>query len=40
MAEILSKTFGEQLITKFFADNESELPSPEDLMYKILLKVS
>ncbi|RGB24570.1 hypothetical protein C1646_725847 [Rhizophagus diaphanus] len=38
MARILSEILGEHLVTKFFSDDESELPSPESLMYKILLK--
>ncbi|CAB4412005.1 unnamed protein product [Rhizophagus irregularis] len=38
MAKILSEILGEHLVTKFFSDDESELPSPDSLMYKILLK--
>ncbi|RIA94719.1 PLC-like phosphodiesterase [Glomus cerebriforme] len=38
MAEILVKTLGDHLVTEFYAEDETELPSPEALMYKILLK--
>ncbi|CAG8811631.1 23055_t:CDS:2, partial [Gigaspora rosea] len=38
MASILLDTLGDCLITKFLSENEKELPSPEDLLYKIILK--
>jgi len=40
MAAILVKKLGEHLVTTFLSENETELPSPESLMHKILLKVS
>ncbi|CAG8635675.1 1698_t:CDS:10 [Dentiscutata erythropus] len=38
MASIIVNTLGECLVTKFLSENETELPSPEDLLYKIILK--
>ncbi|GES89049.1 PLC-like phosphodiesterase [Rhizophagus clarus] len=38
MAKILREILGDRLVTEFFSDDESELPSPECLMYRILLK--
>ncbi|CAG8541101.1 4232_t:CDS:10 [Gigaspora margarita] len=38
MASILLDTLGDCLVTKFLSENETELPSPENLSYKIILK--
>ncbi|CAG8579453.1 3883_t:CDS:10, partial [Cetraspora pellucida] len=39
MASILRNTLGEYLVTNFISENETELPSPADLLYKIILKI-
>ncbi|CAG8692721.1 4541_t:CDS:10 [Dentiscutata erythropus] len=39
MASILRNTLGEYLVTKFLSENETELPSPASLLYKIIIKV-
>ncbi|CAG8637846.1 15029_t:CDS:10 [Cetraspora pellucida] len=39
MASILRNTLGEHLVTNFISENETELPSPTDLLYKIILKI-
>ncbi|KAF0500265.1 PLC-like phosphodiesterase [Gigaspora margarita] len=38
IASILLDTLGDCLVTKFLSENETELPSPENLSYKIILK--
>ncbi|CAG8546710.1 16603_t:CDS:10 [Dentiscutata erythropus] len=38
MASILLNTLGEYLVNKFLSENETELPSPASLLYKIILK--
>lgn len=38
MATMFKDVFGRQLLTKFIDDNETDLPSPEDLKFKILIK--
>ena len=40
MAKIFQETLGDALLLHPLAGLESKLPSPEDLKYKILLKVS
>lgn len=39
MAKIFREILGDALLLHPLADMESKLPSPEDLKYKILLKV-
>lgn len=39
MAEILKETFKECLLTKPLKDNFKNLPSPEELKYKVLIRV-
>ncbi|CAG8805949.1 2142_t:CDS:2, partial [Gigaspora rosea] len=38
MALILRNTLGDYLVTKFVSENETELPSPASLLYKIIVK--
>ncbi|CAG8795413.1 25649_t:CDS:2, partial [Gigaspora margarita] len=38
MALILINTLGDYLVTKFVSENETELPSPSSLLYKIIVK--
>ncbi len=38
MAQMLQETFQDQLVSHPCKDNETELPSPEELKYKILVK--
>ncbi|ODM95281.1 1-phosphatidylinositol 4,5-bisphosphate phosphodiesterase gamma-1 [Orchesella cincta] len=38
MAQMLQETFQDSLVSHPCKDNETELPSPEDLKYKILIK--
>ncbi|EEB05315.2 phosphoinositide phospholipase C Plc1 [Schizosaccharomyces japonicus yFS275] len=39
MAKIMREIFGEALVSTHLSSNESVLPSPADLLYRILLKV-
>ena len=40
MAKVMLSTFGDRLIQAPLAENETVLPSPESLRYKILVKAS